>query len=116
MKQEHLLNEIYSYTLMIEGVKETNYERETEVEYLEEIKNKALELILRNKQTTIDNSIRVIEADNDLIAIMYTSEFLGAIVVYEKGKREKEALFSIVDDSAYRKVFDLISRYEKSPF
>ncbi|HGN0662092.1 TPA: hypothetical protein ACKTGI_003470 [Pseudomonas aeruginosa] len=123
MNQRELLEKIYSDIIKIKGVIETDYGRDLELKYLEEIKQDGFQLSKKElnslkesskeHNSTIDNRIKAIEY-NDLIAIVYTSEFLGAVVVMSDDKEEM-ALFGILETEAYLKILELLDEYKKSP-
>ncbi|MBA1300093.1 MULTISPECIES: hypothetical protein [Pseudomonas] len=117
MNQRELLEKIYSDIIKIKGVIETDYGRDLELKYLEEIKQDGFQItkkeINKEYRTTIDNRVKAVEYD-DLIAIVYTSEFLGAIVVMSD-EREEMALFGILETEAYSKILQLLDGYKKSP-
>lgn len=117
MNQRELLEKIYSDIIEIKGVIETDYGRDLELKYLEEIKQEGYQItkkeIDKEYRTTIDNRVKAVEY-NELIAIVYTSEFLGAIVVMGDNKEEM-ALFGIIETEAYSKVLQVLDAYKKSP-
>lgn len=117
MNQRELLEKIYSDIIKIKGVLETDYGRDIELKYLEEIKQDGFQItkkeIDKEHRTTIDNRVKAVEY-NELIAIVYTSEFLGAIVVMGDNKEEM-ALFGIIETEAYSKILQVLDAYKKSP-